>query len=272
MKRIFLILIVISMCITLTACKKTLEIKNENNIGTASFLYDLKEEYIGNNPVLGNILNKLGLDNYGKYKYEIKDNYLTISYYEVEGWGNILNNKELVIEKSALILTLIDDCNEVGWYANNKQEIITLKELNDKYGDIKGYGKSLEAFNNLLIKLNYYENSDPIQFKINELTSTGMKLNIINSTDKSYLYGDDFTIKKKDGNKWKDIEGTPEFFNAIGYTLLPNNNVEIDINWNVKLKNGIYKITKDFDEIIDESDLEMKFGKRYYISVEFSIE
>ena len=112
MKKVSKIIIILILCISLIGCKKdNKEVASNTNIstntGTASYLYSLKTPYIGNNSALGKILNTLRLNNYGKYSFELKTDKrpysLTVNYNEVEGWGNILEKDNLIIEKSALL-------------------------------------------------------------------------------------------------------------------------------------------------------------------------
>jgi len=85
------------------------------SVGTAEYLFSFKKSYIGGLPavVVDRVLNELDLRAYGRYTFELKYTSkpyaLVINYSTVEGWGNILNNPQTVIEKSAILLALIDN-------------------------------------------------------------------------------------------------------------------------------------------------------------------
>lgn len=82
---------------------------------------------------------------------------MVINYSQVEGWGNILNKPEIMIEKSAILLALIDNVDEIHWeLPDSKVRKITISDLNAKYGNIKDYGKSAEDLKVLLRQLGYY--------------------------------------------------------------------------------------------------------------------
>ena len=149
--------------------------------GTAEYLFSLKKSYIGGLPevVVGRLLDELDIRAYGHYtfklKYTNKPYALVINYSVIEGWGNILNNPQTVIEKSAILLALNDNIDEIHWILPNSNEVhkVTRNDLLAEYGTIKDYGKSVDNFKQLLIKLGYYKESEPITISINTLTNTG---------------------------------------------------------------------------------------------------
>jgi hypothetical protein len=251
--------------------------------GTAEYLFSLKRPYIGGLPekVVGRALEKLDIGAYGHYTFELKytnEPYaLVINYSVVEGWGNILNNPQTVIEKSAILLALIDNVDEIHWILPNSNEIykVTRNDLDAEYGNIKDYGRSVNNFKQLLIKLGYYEENEPITMSIDKLTNTGLTLTIKNHTNNRYNYGLPYSLERLD-NSWEKVKQIKDncAFILIGYTLKEKQKYKEKINWEPcygKLPKGQYRITKDFTHIISETESSFKFGKRHYISAEFTL-
>lgn len=249
----------------------------KNSTGTAEYLFDLKIPYIGNNSTVARLISVLDIGMYGKYTFELKTSEkpyaLIINYNLIEGWGNIFNHPETVTEKSALLLALIDNVDEIGWVLPDSDEVhkITTEDLFEKYGNIKEYGKSVESLNELLIKLGYYEEENPITMSIKDLSDTGLTLMIENHTENRYSYGEAFNIEYKKDGKWINVEEMSYVFTSIGYTLTENQISERKCSWKIKLSSGEYRITKEFDQVISESDYKINFGKKYIVSIEFTI-
>lgn len=104
------------------------------------------------------------------------------------------------------------------------------------------------------------------------LTKTGATV-IITDTNKEeeHTYGDSFRIDKKDNDKWENLKPIIENygFNAIGYHVDENNELEMKINWDWlygELENGEYRLVKD--AAINKNDSYLGSGVVY---VEFSI-
>jgi hypothetical protein len=250
--------------------------------GTAEYLFSLKRPYIGGLPavVVGRLLDELDIRAYGHYtfqlKYTNKPYALIINYSVVEGWGNILSNPQTVIEKSAILLALIDNVDEIHLILPNSNEIhkVTRNDLLVNYGNIKDYGKSVDNFKQLLIKLGYYEESEPITMSIDTLTNVGLSFTITNHTDDRYDYGEPYYLERLD-NCWEKVKQVNNCgFNSIKYILSAKQEYKEEINWKYcygKLPKGQYRITKDFTHIISETESGFGFGKRHYISAEFSL-
>lgn len=266
-KRLTLILSVILLIITFISIKYFNNVKKENKnykTGTAEYLFDLKVPYIGDNSSIGRLLNALDIWLYGNYTFSLitssRPYTLTINYSSLQESQNKLETTifDVIDEKSVLLLTLINNADQVEWlFPNNKKRIVTLDDLNSKYGNIKDYGKSVESLNNLLSKLGYNEN---ITMSIKKLTNEGITLVIKNDSDNNYLYGADFIVKRKENNKLVSVDGVTDTFNSIAYTLSKNSSVEVNYNFGISLPSGKYRLTKEFEDI-----------KKYVISVEFEI-
>ena len=238
-------------------CKR--QVKNKVASTTAVYIYDLKDD-------LDLLTKSLDLQKYGHYNFVIKDKSLNITYTEVEGWGNILDKKDILLEKSSILLSLIKDVNKIVWIANKNTKTISTDDLNIKY--IKDYGETTESFNELLSKLNYSYN--PISFNTKEMNKKSIKLEIINNSDITFNYGEYFILQKYVDNKWIIIN-SEQAFNALGYTLKGKERRELSQIFINNLDNGTYRIVKDFDEIINETKDGFDFGKKYYILKEFEI-
>lgn len=113
-----------------------------------------------------------------------------------------------------------------------------------------------------------------MSLKANTLTSSGATFVLKNNSDLEYVYGPDYTIEKRDGEDWKElntVSGEPLTWNTIAYILNPEEEIEINIDWSLaygELGVGEYRLVKrtfeNIDRPIDES-------KILYIYTEFSI-
>lgn len=253
-----------------------------NSTGTAEYLFSLKTSYIGDNSAVGRLLDALDIRAYGHYTFELitsqKPYILIINYSQIEAWGPI--STELITEKSAILLALIDNADEIHWTLpnNNETHKITTNDLINKYGNIKDYGESAETLKSLLVKLGYYENKEdnPITMSISNLTNKGLTLKIINNTNNNYQYGMCFSLERKENDKWVAVKQIKDncAFTMMAYSLKANQSVEMGYDWNVcygKLPKGQYRITKDFDHVISSTESGQEFGKKHIISAEFII-
>lgn len=252
-----------------------------SSTGTAEYLFNFKTLYIGDNSAVGRLLDSLEIRNYGQYTFELqtskKPYALIINYNKVEGWGNILNNPQTTIEKSAILLALIDNAEEIHWVLPDTKTIhkITNKDLLADYGTIKDYGKSVDDFRELLIKLGYDEENKPITMNISRLTNKGLTLTIKNHMNNKYQYGEPYSLELKENDKWNSVEPIKDncAFIAIAYSLKAKQETEIKVNWEYcygKLPAGQYRITKTFTHVkSNSSNFELRYGKKYYISAEY---
>ncbi len=83
------------------------------------------------------------------------------------------------------------------------------------------------------------------------LTKTGATVIIIDTNkEEEHTYGDSFRIDKKESDKWENLKPIIENygFNAIGYKVDDNNELEMEINWKWlygELESGEYRLVKD---------------------------
>jgi len=285
-KKILIIIVPIILLVTISsigvyAYHRAKE--NNNGIpgswaGTAEYLFNLRIADSKDESAVEKLLAVLDIRNYGHYTFEVKPYILNINYSLVEGWGPI--SEELMFEKSAILLALIDNINTIRWLIPDREiYTITVADLDSEYGNIKDFGQSIKNFKALLIKLNYYVNEEdnPIRMEIINVNNTGLSLIIINNTNERFLYGEPFSIERKENDRWFSLEYANECaFTMIGYTLKANERIERNYSWDYcygKLPTGEYRIIKNFSHIRsntenwDDSDL----GKNYIISAEFSI-
>ena len=108
------------------------------------------------------------------------------------------------------------------------------------------------------------------------LTSTGATVIIRDSNEAgTYTYGDSFRIDKKENENWKEVKTKNDdyAFNAIGYIIDKNGELELECNWAYmygSLEKGEYRLVKyaipdSVNPITDEDKL-------LYLSAEFTIE
>ena len=238
---------------------------NDTNVNDLKDTYESSYLFSYKNSVY-DLLHVLNLDLYGKYKYEIKNKTLLIDYYEVEGWGNIVNKNDILYEKSSIILALIDKIEKIEWKTQTNKAEITLSNINELYGNIKYYGESSSKFNELLKKLGYY--NDPIKFEIKNINGNVLKLLIKNISDKEFLYGEGYNLQEYVDGKWHDVNIQMNVI-AIGYILTPFEENERTYNLISSLPKGKYRLIKGFTEIVDHTEGGFIFGKEYHVFVEF---
>lgn len=214
------------------------------------------------------LLYLLELNMYGKFNYEIKNNTLKINYYDVEGWGNIIEKETILMEKSTLLFALIDDVYKIEWTASNNSKVINMSDINKTYKNIKYYTHSSGTLNELLKLLGYVEN--PVSLELISINNDSLSFKIINNTDKRFLWGQGYRIEEYVNNKWHNVNLEINV-NSIGYILDSNKETDNNINSIKYLSNGKYRIIKDFREIISENDNGFEFGKLYYSFLEFEI-
>lgn len=105
------------------------------------------------------------------------------------------------------------------------------------------------------------------------LTKASAKVRITDYTNNKYIYGSDFRIDKKVGNKWQELEIKNRLvFNAMAYHPDTNGHLEFDINWSYaygNLTSGRYRIVKYALIRTEGCD---PTCKHHYFSVEFDID
>ena len=130
----------------------------------------------------------------------------------------------------------------------------------------------LDKFNIDYLKYpNEKDKLDKISMIIKEgtLTKIGATIVITDLSGKDNVYGEEFQILKNENNKWIELKPIIDnyAFNAIGYSVDLNNQLEMDINWEWlygSLENGEYRLVK---KVYFKED-----KKNYSINVDFKID
>ena len=151
------------------------------------------------------------------------------------------------------------------------RNITRLKKTNICYTeDVCGdYPEELED------RLQKIEEGDvSMSLKAETLTSSGATFVLKNNSDLEYVYGPEYTLEKKEGDDWKSIRtlaGEPLVWNAIGYILNPQEEIEINVDWSLgygELEVGEYRLVKS---TFREVDVPIDESKLLYVYTEFSI-
>ena len=135
--------------------------------------------------------------------------------------------------------------------------------------------RSTEVYKSLGFNyMNYYENNKAkgvtMQIKEGTLTNIGATVIITDISGKNNIYGESYKIEKYENNKWKELNPIIKesyFWNDIGYTIGPDNKLELNIQWKWlygELPEGKYKLTKETSS--------PKETAKHYVSVEFEID
>ncbi len=104
------------------------------------------------------------------------------------------------------------------------------------------------------------------------VSPTGLTVILENTSEKTYIYGEDFILEKKIEGKWYKLQYTFEGnfgFILIGYNLEPGSKSEWTVRWDLPygtLNEGEYRILKDV--IFSKGD--GKYDK-YWLAAEFAI-
>ena len=281
MKRVLCLVLFMILSLVLTACTSdeysgTSALKST---GTSDYLFDLKTSSVEDNSDVERLLDVLDVGLYGHYTSSVTPYEwagLLIDYSQIEGWGPI--SRESMIEKSAILLALIDNAHDIYWKFpdDNQTYTVTIDDLNPKYGNIKDYGKSSQDLKLLLVKLGYYESEEdqPVTMSIKDITNKGLSLTLINNTNNDYQYGASYSIEKKENDKWVPVKPIKEdcVFYMVAYDLKANQRVSMEYSWEMcygKLPKGQYRINKDFSDITYKAESES--GNKHFVSIEFVI-
>lgn len=91
---------------------------------------------------------------------------------------------------------------------------------------------------------------EKVSVKIDEtsVSNTGVTLEIIDTNETQYGWGEPYRLQTKQGEKWEDIAPLHDIsFTSIGYELDEDNTTKQEINWKEdygELSRGIYRIVK----------------------------
>ena len=95
--------------------------------------------------------------------------------------------------------------------------------------------------------------------KEKSLTNTSAIVIITDKTNHNNTYNEWYRIDKNHG-RWKKLKNEDDWVNLVGYHVDENNQIEFQMNWNLKygaLKKGRYRLVKEVNN--------------QYISIEFTI-
>jgi len=122
------------------------------------------------------------------------------------------------------------------------------------------------------INLPCYNTTDTINMIVKEGSPTNRSVTLIinNNTNYDYLYGEGYYVEHQENGSWVKVEGMPEYFILIGYTLRANQTIQIirTWGWQKELSAGEYRINKTFTRIISEN----VFGNEYHLSAVFIVQ
>ena len=97
--------------------------------------------------------------------------------------------------------------------------------------------------------------SEDITFNIKKetLTKDGATFIIKNNTDKSYYYGENYTLERKESNKWTTLKLKDDIaWIDIIYNLEEKEETEIKVTWSDIygiLSKGKYRVVKNLNEV-----------------------
>ena len=141
--------------------------KKTNNT-QAQYLFNLKNKYIGNASANTLLLEALEVSKLAKYKIELKTSeepyILYINFDNIDPTNitdnTISNFKNKMKINSVILLALIENADEIHYndlYCNRDDNIVNLKasDLEEELGNIKDYGKTIDKFQELLVKIEY---------------------------------------------------------------------------------------------------------------------
>ena len=106
-----------------------------------------------------------------------------------------------------------------------------------------------------------------IEISQNSVTPTGATIIITDNNEIPYMWGENYSIEKKENGSWKKIGLlSEENFNEILYKTDENNQIKQNIDWSNfygTLSNGTYRIikhvyTSDSDLYFDSNEFEIK--------------
>ena len=199
------------------------------------------------------------LETKGCYKKQIKDIRIKYSFINLflsyNTWNikaNIYGRYEytFMYKNKKIILTGLNDQKNLSKkeYENLIKKLEN-SNLCNKEEDLLGE-ESKHIFKPNLISMEIIKNS---------LTDQSATFVLVNHTDKTYVYGEAYSLEYEKDNIWHQIIPLNDLvFNLIGYNLKPHTSKEIEIDWSYHygaLMPGKYRIIKDafLNESVNES-------------------
>ncbi|MBE5975335.1 immunoglobulin-like domain-containing protein [Lacrimispora xylanisolvens] len=126
-----------------------------------------------------------------------------------------------------------------------------------------------EAFHRSESKVILNDLSD-ITMTVESITDTKITVCINSSSDVSVIFGEDYIIEVKDGQKWYSLPVNDDImFTSMGYELKRGSSFQWSVDSKIlygRLAPGEYRIIKGF-----RTEPQQDPGKDYFISAEFSL-
>ena len=185
--------------------------------------------------------------------------------------GKTFNQSEITYDNFNIEILTIED---VPFYENDKLKLHC--SIYQAKSDQSGYETVDLYFITDDDGLTWYLDDETqelsLNIKNNTLTNKGATFILKNNSDEEYSYGDPYIIEKFENGIWngiKTLTGDPLSWNDMLYTLKPNEEKEIKINWSFgygELKSGTYRLVKNSFRKNNSSE-----SRTYTVYAEFEI-
>lgn len=132
--------------------------KSSEESSFASSLYAAKNPYLENTSANNDLVSLIGLKSLGKYTLAVQDDVhpytLQIRFMYLDNRADLSTMDATMVGSAALLLALIDDCEQVSWSYPGESELVEgsvgVDYINETYAtDVKAAGQDEEAFNAL---------------------------------------------------------------------------------------------------------------------------
>ena len=132
--------------------------KSSEESSFASSLYAAKNPYLENTSANNDLVSLIGLKSLGKYTLAVQDDAhpytLQIRFMYLDNRADLSTMDATMVGSAALLLALIDDCEQVIWSYPGESELVEgsvgVDYINETYAtDVKAAGQDEEAFNAL---------------------------------------------------------------------------------------------------------------------------
>lgn len=132
--------------------------KSSEESSFASTLYAAKNPYLENTSANNDLVTLIGLKSLGKYTLAVQDDAhpytLQIRFMYLDNRADLSTMDATMVGSAALLLALIDDCEQVSWSYPGESELVEgsvgVDYINETYAtDVKAVGQDEEAFNAL---------------------------------------------------------------------------------------------------------------------------
>ena len=134
---------------------------------------------------------------------------------------------------------------------------------------INNFNNKDEAFHRSESNVILNDFSD-ITMTVESITDTKIAVCINSSSDVSVIFGEDYIIEVKDGQKWYSLPVNDDImFTSMGYELKRGSSFQWSVDYKIlygRLAPGEYRIIKGF-----RTEPQQDPGKDYFISADFSL-